>query len=87
MNAKPKLMRRDAYEKMQLTSDGWFIDAEIMIETLRHKMLIAEIPTEFRRLHRRASFVSLGGRVRVPDKPHSLSLSGVLSPTVMKESA
>jgi glycosyltransferase involved in cell wall biosynthesis len=60
MNAKPKLMRRDAYEKMQLTSDGWFIDAEIMIETLRHKMFIAEIPTEFRRLHRRASFVSLG---------------------------
>jgi glycosyltransferase involved in cell wall biosynthesis len=60
MNAKPKIIRRAAYEKMRLTSDGWFIDAEIMIEALHHKMRIGEIPTEFRRLDRRGSFVNLG---------------------------
>ncbi len=60
MNAKPKLMRRAAYEKMQLASDGWFVDAEIMIEALHHKMSIGEIPTEFKRQDRRGSFVSFG---------------------------
>ena len=30
MNAKPKILSRMAYEKMSLSSDGWFIDAEIM---------------------------------------------------------
>jgi glycosyltransferase involved in cell wall biosynthesis len=58
MNAKPKIMSRAAYEKMDLSSDDWFIDAEIMIEALHHSMKILELPTEFRRLARRGSFVS-----------------------------
>ncbi len=60
INAKPKILSRAAYEKMDLSSDGWFIDAEIMIEALHHSMKIGEIPTEFRRLDRRSSFVSVG---------------------------
>ncbi len=60
INAKPKILSRAAYEKMDLSSDGWFVDAEIMIEALRHSMKIGEIPTEFRRLDRRSSFVSVG---------------------------
>lgn len=60
MNAKPKILSRMAYEKMRLSSDGWFIDAEIMIEALHHSMKIGELPSEFRRLDRRSSFVSFG---------------------------
>ena len=60
INGKPKILSRAAYEKMDLSSDGWFIDAEIMIEALHHSMEIGEIPTEFRRLDRRSSFVSVG---------------------------
>ena len=58
MNAKPKIMRRAAYESMILEASGWFIDAEIMIESNRLSLRIGEIPTEFRQLRRRASFVS-----------------------------
>ena len=60
INGKPKILSRAAYEKMDLSSDGWFIDAEIMIEAMHHSMEIGEIPTEFRRLDRRSSFVSVG---------------------------
>ena len=60
MNAKPKIMSRTAYLKMDLSSDGWFVDAEIMIEALHHSMKIGELPTEFRRLDTRGSFVSFG---------------------------
>ena len=31
MNSKPKIITREFYEKMNLESNGWFIDAEIMI--------------------------------------------------------
>ena len=60
MNSKPKMIRRAAFERMTLSSDGWFIDAEIMIEALHHSMKIGELPSEFRRLDRRSSFVSFG---------------------------
>ena len=60
MNAKPKIMTRDAYSKLDLRSDGWFVDAEIMIDARHHKMRIGELPTEFRALDRRRSFVSIG---------------------------
>ena len=59
MNAKPKIMTRAAYKKMSLDSDGWFIDAQMMIEARHHSMKIGEIPTEFSPLYRRASFVSI----------------------------
>lgn len=60
MNAKPKVFQRAAYDKMHLASDGWFIDAEIMIEARHHGMDIGELPTEFRCLQDRASFVRYG---------------------------
>ena len=31
INSKPKIMTREFYEKVHLESNGWFIDAEIMI--------------------------------------------------------
>lgn len=60
VNSKPKIMTREAYKKMNLSSDDWFIDAEIMIQARRNKMKIGEIPTVFLGLTGRRSFVSLG---------------------------
>ncbi len=47
INSKPKIMTREFYEKLKLESDGWFIDAEIMIKARRLKAAIREIPTDF----------------------------------------
>ena len=59
INSKPKAMRRDVYERMDLISNDWFADAEIMIEVLHHGMTVAEIPTVFYKNERRASFVHI----------------------------
>lgn len=58
INSKPKMMTRAAYEKMNLKSDDWFIDAEIMLEVRRLKLRFGEIPTGFLGLVGRRSFVS-----------------------------
>lgn len=42
---------------MNLTSDDWFIDAEIMLEAKRLGVLFYEFPTEFHSLSGRQSFV------------------------------
>lgn len=57
MNSKPKVLTRAAYEKMSLSSQDWFIDAEIMLEARRHRMKVVEIPTVFLRNEHRGSFV------------------------------
>lgn len=44
INGKPKLVSRDAFEKMHLTSNDWFADAEVMLEARRLKLTIREIP-------------------------------------------
>ncbi|MCK5320692.1 glycosyltransferase family 2 protein [Candidatus Parcubacteria bacterium] len=60
INSKPKIFTRDFYNKLNLKSDDWFIDAEIMINARRLKAKIAEIPTEFLGLcGKRKSFVRL----------------------------
>lgn len=57
MNSKPKTLRREAYEKMDLRSDDWFIDAEIMIQARRLQLKVGEVPTVFRSIDSRPSFV------------------------------
>ena len=57
VNSKPKLLRRTAYEKMTLTSDDWFVDAEIMLNIRDQQMSFKEIPVEFDELKGRQSFV------------------------------
>ncbi|MDG1928297.1 MAG: glycosyltransferase family 2 protein, partial [Nitrospinaceae bacterium] len=47
MNSKPKIMTREFYEKMNLESNGWFIDAEIMIFARRLHARIGEVQTVF----------------------------------------
>jgi glycosyltransferase involved in cell wall biosynthesis len=57
INSKPKVFTRAAYDRLKLTSDDWFIDAEIVIQARRMRMSMVDIPTEFRKLENRASFV------------------------------
>lgn len=57
INSKPKIMTRNIYQKMDLKSNGWFIDAEIMIQASRFKARIGEIDTVFHSISSRASFV------------------------------
>ena len=57
MNSKPKIMTREFYEKINLKSNGWFIDAEIMILARRLNLKIGEIETVFNSLDSRPSFV------------------------------
>ena len=57
INAKPKIFTRTAFEKLDLRSDDWFIDAEIMILARRHGFRIFELPTNFLGLSGRESFI------------------------------
>ncbi len=59
INAKPKILTRDAFERMTLQSSDWFIDAEILIEARRLGLRIGEIQTEFLGLTGRRSFVKI----------------------------
>lgn len=57
VNSKPKIFTREAYEKMDLRSNDWFIDAEIMIQARRFHFTVSELPTVFLGLTGRRSFV------------------------------
>lgn len=57
VNSKPKILTRIAYEKMNLTSDDWFIDAEIMINVNKLGIPYTEFPVDFLELEGRKSFV------------------------------
>jgi len=60
VNSKPKALRRSFYDRIVLTSDDWFLDAEIVILARRHGAKIAQIPTVFHRSPDRKSFVKPG---------------------------
>lgn len=57
INSKPKIFTNEAYQKMNLRSNDWFTDAEIMIQAFGHKLKIAEISTVFYKNERKTSFV------------------------------
>ena len=59
INSKPKVMTREIYRQMDLHSDGWFVDAEIMILARRMKLKIGELGTGFSCLVNRPSFVKV----------------------------
>ncbi len=58
INSKPKLFTKDALKKMDLKCGGWFLDGEIMLEVKRLDLSFAEIPTTFREIEWRASFIN-----------------------------
>lgn len=57
INSKPKILTSKFYKKLNLVSNDWFIDAEIMIQAGRLNAKIGEIPTIFRVNKDRVSFV------------------------------
>ena len=59
INSKPKIMTRKVYQQMKLHSDGWFVDAEIMILARRMNLKIGELETGFSCLMNRPSFVKV----------------------------
>ncbi|MBP7509224.1 MAG: glycosyltransferase family 2 protein, partial [Prolixibacteraceae bacterium] len=50
VNSKPKIITREVYEKLGLTSDDWFIDAEIMINISKLGVKYYEFPINFYKL-------------------------------------
>jgi len=63
INSKPKIFTRTVYEQMKLTSDDWFIDAEIMIEINKLGIPFFEFQTNFYALKGRSSFVKFSAIV------------------------
>ncbi len=60
INSKPKIIRKEKYEMLDLSENGWCIDAEMMIQARSLRFNICEIPTVFLGLQgRRRSFVRL----------------------------
>jgi len=57
VNSKPKIMKKEAYDRMDLSSDDWFLDAEIMILARRLRLKVAAIPSKFYKCNYRNSFV------------------------------
>ena len=57
VNSKPKIFTRGCFEKLNLLSDDWFLDAEIMIQARRLNIKLGEVPSKFYPLPGRKSFV------------------------------
>jgi glycosyltransferase involved in cell wall biosynthesis len=57
INGKPKALTRDAYLRMNLASDDWFVDAEIVLAARDAGMKIVELPVLFLENKERSSFV------------------------------
>jgi len=47
INRSPKMMRRNVYERLQLSCKDWFLDAEIMIKSNRLALKVGEVPIFF----------------------------------------
>lgn len=56
VNSKPKAMTRAFFNTLRLTADGWFLDAEIIIQARRRKARLGQIETVFHQGDRK-SFV------------------------------
>jgi glycosyltransferase involved in cell wall biosynthesis len=47
INSKPKVIKQELIKELNLKSNGWTIDAEIMLQAYKRKSYIKEIPTLF----------------------------------------
>jgi glycosyltransferase involved in cell wall biosynthesis len=59
VNSKPKILSRYAFQQLNLVSNDWFTDAEIMIQALKLNFRICQISTVFYKNERRKSYVGL----------------------------
>ena len=58
INATPKIMRREIYEKLDLVSKDWFLDAEVIIKCTRMNCKIGEVSVTFRKRETGKSYVN-----------------------------
>ena len=60
INSKPKVIKRSLLQNLDLRSNGWTIDAEIILQAYKKKASIEEMPTQFKGLPGgRKSFVGI----------------------------
>ena len=57
VNSKPKIIRGDKYQLMNLQSNDWFADAEIIIRARELGLTVGETPVHFKSNDTRGSFV------------------------------
>ena len=60
INGKPKGLTRAAWAQLDLRSDDWFVDAEMVLSARRRGLDIRELPVSFRSNDDRPSFVRPG---------------------------
>jgi glycosyltransferase involved in cell wall biosynthesis len=58
VNAKPKMITRSAWQKMRLCTNGWFIDAEIMLQAMKLGLKVGSTPVVWRRNTKRPSYIN-----------------------------
>lgn len=59
VNGPPKLLRHDAYKKLNISSKDWFIDAEILIKAKSMGLRIGDVPVEFKKREKGKSKVKM----------------------------
>ena len=47
LNSKPKVIKKQLLNNFNLESNSWTIDAEIILQSLKRKVIISQIPTQF----------------------------------------
>ena len=47
LNSKPKVFKREVIHSLNLRSNGWTIDAEIMLQAMKRNHKINQLPTKF----------------------------------------
>lgn len=65
INSKPKIFRRSLLKQLHLVDNGWFADAEIMIEVIKSKATMSEVGVRFHKNKYRNSFVGLNAIIEV----------------------
>jgi glycosyltransferase involved in cell wall biosynthesis len=65
VNSKPKMFKKTALEAMTLHDNGWFIDAEIMLNAKKLGLTTAEVPVHFYQNKYRESFVGYSAIIEI----------------------
>ena len=47
LNSKPKVIKKEVIQCLNLKSNGWTIDAEIMLQVMKRKFEVKQLPTNF----------------------------------------
>lgn len=59
IGSNPKIIKKDWYERIELTSKDWFIDSEIVSKTALFKGKMKEFPVTFRKREKGSSHINI----------------------------